>query len=483
MKLNRIQHPLSKTRALTIEHWELGPGQQWALLGGNGSGKSLIGQLLSGDLSPASGEVSERPQRIGYVSFEKQQELLEAERYKDDTDFLDRVDTGTPVRELIQQEVQNESRLHELATLLGMNEILDRGFRLLSTGETRKLLLARALMRQPDLLVLDEPFDGLDVESHRALEQLISNLMSKGVTVVLLLNRFSELLPEVTHIAYVQQCRLLAKGPREQMLDGGALETLHNLHQLPDTLPERDPAQETNPPPADQPLVNMSNIRVSYAEKTIIDGLNWQVNPGQHWAVRGPNGCGKTTLLSLVSGDHPQSYANDIRLFGIQRGSGESIWEIKQHLGLVSSSLQLNYRVPISALNMIISGFFDTIGVYSKPSDHQKQLGREWLRLIHLEHHANTPIAQLSYGEQRMLLIARAMVKHPPLLILDEPCQGLDEINRQMVLKLLDQIGLLGDSTLLFVSHHEEDYPTCIRHQLEFVAATEGRFTYHLAAI
>ncbi|RRJ85181.1 molybdate ABC transporter ATP-binding protein ModF [Aestuariirhabdus litorea] len=478
MKLSQIHHPLSKTLALSIDDWTLNPTEQWALVGSNGSGKSLVGQLLSGDLKPARGSVSGRPPHVGYVSFEKQQALLEAERYKDDTDFLDRVDTGTPVRELVQQRVRDEARLNELANLLGMTEILDRGFRLLSTGETRKLLLAQALMEQPDLLVLDEPFDGLDQASHASVETLISRLMREGVMVVLLLNRFSELLPEVTHLAYVSQCQLLAQGPREALLEGGALETLHRFHQLPDTLPPRDPSQAVNPPPADQPLVKMNNIRVSYAEKTIIEGLDWQVDAGQHWAVRGPNGCGKTTLLSLVSGDHPQSYANDLRLFGIQRGSGESIWEIKQHIGLVSSNLQLNYRVPISALNMIISGFFDTIGVYTQPSDRQRELGREWLRLIHLEHHANTPIAQLSYGEQRMLLIARAMVKHPPLLILDEPCQGLDEINRQMVLALLNQIGQLGESTLLFVSHHDEDYPDCINHRLEFVPRGDGGFSY-----
>ncbi|MCL6416931.1 molybdate ABC transporter ATP-binding protein ModF [Aestuariirhabdus sp. Z084] len=478
MKLSNITHPLTKTLSLSIEQWSLKPGEQWALVGSNGSGKSLIGQLISGDLTPGEGTICERPANIGYVSFEKQQELLEAERYNDDTDFMDKVDTGTPVRDLVQQEEQDEARLQALSKVLGMTDILDRGFRLLSTGETRKLLLARALMSQPDMLVLDEPFDGLDAATHKAVEQMISNLMQDGVMVVLLLNRFSELLPEITHVAYVQHCTLLACGPRQALLAEGALQTLHQFHQLPDTLPVGDSTQKLNPSPTDQPLVKMKNIRVSYAEKTIIDGLSWQVDAGQHWAVRGPNGCGKTTLLSLVSGDHPQSYANDICLFGLQRGSGESIWEIKQHIGLVSSSLQLNYRVPISALNMIISGFFDTIGVYNKPSDRQKSLAMEWLHLIHLEHHANTPIAQLSYGQQRMLLIARAMVKHPPLLILDEPCQGLDEINRQMVLALLDQIGQLGESTLLFVSHHEEDYPNCIANRLEFVAQPTGGFAY-----
>ncbi len=478
MKISQIHYPLSKTLSLIVDDWTMNPGEQWAVIGANGSGKSLIGQLLSGDLVSDNGTITERPDRVGYVSFEKQQEILDEERYNDDSEFMDRIDTGTPVAELILQESNDTERLQQLSELLGMEHILDRGFRLLSTGETRKLLLARALMLQPQLLILDEPFDGLDAASHQTLEALLARLMREGVMVILLLNRFSELLPEITHVAYMQQCRLLASGSREELLESGALQKLHSFHQLPEQLPPRDPDHQIDPPPANLPLVKMQNIKVSYDDKNIIDGLNWQVNNGEHWAVRGPNGCGKTTLLSLISGDHPQGYANDLRLFGIQRGSGETIWDIKKHQGLVSSSLQLSYRVPVSALNLIISGFFDSIGVYSNPSDRQKEIALQWLEVIHLQQQAHTPISQLSYGEQRMLLIARAMVKHPPLMILDEPCQGLDEINREMVLKLLDQIGQLGETTLLFVSHHEEDYPSCINHRLEFVAKNTGGFNY-----
>jgi len=157
-----------------------------------------------------------------------------------------------------------------------------------------------------------------------------------------------------------------------------------------------------------------------------------QINPGEHWQLTGPNGSGKTCLLSLITGDHPQCYVNDIRVFGFQRGQGESIWQIKQFIGYVSTQLQWEYRVSTSVRNVVISGFHDSIGLYTKPSDVQKNIADQWLDVLGMRHRANEPFTQLSHGDKRLLLIARAMVKHPPLLILDEPCLGLDDINRQL---------------------------------------------------
>ena len=198
-----------------------------------------------------------------------------------------------------------------------------------------------------------------------------------------------------------------------------------------------------------------------------LTSLDWTINRGEHWQLTGPNGSGKTALLSLIIGDHPQCYVNDIYVFGFQRGSGESIWQIKQFIGYVSTALQWEYTVGTSLRNVIISGFYDSIGLYSKYTDVERDIANQWLDLLGMKDRADDPFNRQSYGDQRLLLIARAMVKHPPLLILDEPCLGLDEMNRQRVLSLIEIICASSESTVLYVNHHAEDKINGIDHYLD----------------
>jgi molybdate transport system ATP-binding protein len=417
--------------------------------------------------------------RAEFVAFETVEEILEWERYHDDSDFLDRIDHGTPVRDfLLAERPQDALKLAELARQLGFVDLLERGLRFLSTGEMRKVTICRALLRKPQLLVLDEPFDGLDQASCSVLQELIADCAGQGIRIVLLLNRFSEILPLISHVAYVQDCSLVVAGPKDELLNSEALRRLHAFHYtLPAHLPERDSAHAAPPLLADEPLIEMHDVVVGYGGQPVLNQLTWSVQPGQHWQISGPNGAGKSTLLSLVSGDHPQAYANDIRLFGRQRGTGESVWEIKQQLGLLSTAFQQNYRVGVTAKLAVISGFFDSIGVYGQYTPQQQEIALQWLQILHLEQHRDTPLRNLSYGEQRMILLARAMVKQPRLLILDEPCQGLDDVNRQMVLKLIDYLAATGDTQLLYVTHHGEDRLDCITHHLQLVIAAEGGYT------
>jgi len=224
-------------------------------------------------------------------------------------------------------------------------------------------------------------------------------------------------------------------------------------------------------------LIVMKDVVVRYGEKCVLNRLNWTVKPGEHWKISGPNGSGKSTLLSLVSGDNPQAYANDITLFGIKRGSGESVWDIKKRIGLVSTAFQQDYRVGVTVKIVVISGFFDSIGVYGNYSKKQEEIALEWLEMLHMEKHVDASFRNLSYGEQHLVLLARAMVKQPDLLILDEPCQGLDDINREMVLKLVDHLGNAGTTQILYVTHHPEDSIPCITNSLELVSALAGGFT------
>jgi molybdate transport system ATP-binding protein len=453
-------------------------GEQWAIVGANGSGKSAIGRLLCNGLQAVAGTFR-TADRTGYVSFERVNEILEIERYNDDSDFLDYIDEGTLARDFILgDDSEKEPKLRELAEQLSFTGILERGIKFLSTGEMRKIVIGKALMQEPELLVLDEPFDGLDLASCAALRTVISDCISNGIQVVLLLNRFSEIVPEITHVAYIKNCRIIRSGAKDELLESEALRRLHAFHYtLPAELPEVDCFTSTTPLPAGLPLVVMNEVTVRYGEKMILNGLNWTVRPGEHWKISGPNGAGKSTLLSLISGDHPQAYANDITLFGIRKGSGESVWDIKKRIGLVSTTLQQEYRVSVTAKGAVISGLFDSIGVYSETSKKQHDIALEWLAILHMEKLADAPFKALSYGEQRLVLLARAMVKQPDLLILDEPCQGLDDVNREMVLKLIDHLGRTGKTQILYVTHHPEDDIPCITNSMQLVAAEGGGFT------
>ena len=214
-----------------------------------------------------------------------------------------------------------------------------------------------------------------------------------------------------------------------------------------------------------------------------LNDINFQVEQGQAVGIIGRNGAGKSTLLSLVTGDHPQGYSNDLTLFGRRRGSGETIWDIKKHIGYVSSSLHLDYRVSTTVRNVILSGYFDSIGIYQAVSDRQQKLVQQWLDILGIDKRtADAPFHSLSWGQQRLALIVRALVKHPTLLILDEPLQGLDPLNRQLIRRFIDVLISEGETQLLFVSHHAEDAPACITHRLEFVP-DGGLYRYVLTKI
>jgi molybdate transport system ATP-binding protein len=301
--------------------------------------------------------------------------------------------------------------------------------------------------------------------------------VQNGIRVILLLNLFSEIIPETTHIAYMKDGMIFMSGVKDELLNSEALLRLHAFHYtLPPRLPEIDSSNRIPPLPAGIPLIEMKDVVVRYDGKSVLNGLDWTVMSGEHWKITGPNGSGKSTLLSLVSADNTQAYANDISLFGMKRGSGESIWDIKKRIGLVSTSFQQDYRAGATVKIVVISGFFDSIGVYAQYTPRQQEIALEWLEMLHMEKRRDDPFRDLSYGEQRLVLLARAMVKQPDLLILDEPCQGLDDVNREMVLKLVDHLGKTGATQMLYVTHHPEDSIPCITNSMELVPASGGGY-------
>ncbi|MCZ6504302.1 MAG: molybdate ABC transporter ATP-binding protein ModF [Gammaproteobacteria bacterium] len=446
----------SETFSLIDIKWRIEPGEIWAITGANGSGKSALAAALAGVGELTAGSIHGFPSNVGVVSLEAQAELIERERDRDDSDFTDKISEGTPVAEMLDELSVNPGLLARLIEIFRFAPLMERGFRKLSTGETRKILITRALTCNPEMLVLDGPFEGLDAETVPLVRKILRQ-QSFETAMVLVFNRFDEIPEFVTNIAYLENGTIKHKVETSDIVAVEDLSQLLHLKKADVEIPKADLNDKVPVLDDSTPLVRIRNASIRYGDNTVFKDLDWCIEPQQHWQLTGPNGSGKTCLLNLITGDHPQCYSNDIFVFGFQRGSGESIWDIKQYIGYVSTALQWEYRVSINLANVIISGFYDSIGLYNKASDTEKQIALQWLQLLGLESQADQPFNRLSYGDQRLLLIARAMVKHPPLLILDEPCLGLDDINRQMVLALIEKICAGSETTVLYVNHHAED--------------------------
>jgi len=450
--------------------WKIEAGHQWAVIGPNGSGKSTLVGILAGRVPVIKGRTVRRlpPGAVRSLSFEMVDRLMAREEMLDEArHFASRPDEATTARDIILPDPagENTADADRAAEALGISHLLDAAFVSLSTGEIRKVMLARAMTGSPRLLILDEPYEGLDAAAAETLSRTLPRLMKRGVCIVLVTHQLDKISPAFTHVLHVKSGRIADQGPREKMMAPDKITLLYGRNRPRGQIGVIKPAPGS--PVAARELIRLQETTVTYGDKVVLEGLNWTFREGEHWAVLGPNGSGKSTLVKLITGDLPQAYANRIRLFGRPRGSGESIWDIKRHIGLISSELQIRYRRDIRVIEVIRSGFFDSVGLYRPCSAAQKDQADRWLANIGLETKRPLPFDRLSYGERRLVLLARAMVKTPRLLIMDEPCQGLDPENRRQILGLVDQICNRGVTHLLYITHLPEEIPPAITRVLE----------------
>lgn len=441
--------------ALEIPSFAVGRGESWCLVGDNDAGLDHLIELI------ASASQS-RPQvritgRIEVLSFAEQQEIFEEELRKDETDYLDCIDYGTPAREFIQHP-EKHGRLIER---FGFRHCLDKGFRQLSSGESRKLLLIASLSRNPDLLVLENPYDGLDHASCLELDHTLQELAGGIQAVLVTVNNLGDIPSWCDHLGLLHAGKLVLHGKRDATLPqlAGLIENKGGF-QISLRSHERRHAGEE--------LVRLTDGFARYGNASIFSGLQLTVREGDHTLITGPNGCGKSTLLQIITGDNPNCYANDLSLFGRRRGSGESIWDIKKEMGIVSHDLHRRYYVPGSAFQAVLSGYFDSIGVYKDFSAQQKAEALRWLEATGLADNAYTAFRRLSFAQQRLCLIARALIKMPRLLILDEPTQGLDGPSRSALLDLLETVAERQISTILYASHRTDEYRAFFRQRIDF---------------
>ena len=539
--------------------WTLADGERWAVLGPTGAGKTLLAQAIARrvlithgtiryrfDSSASEGRSFLHPGEVHTFSAETHRAFLEryASYYQARWQALEGEDNPTVAVYLMatrkpaggdpgskQPDIPPQAEPgrradstgspsgeragsdgdwdHDgITALLGLGPLLGRQVHQLSNGESRRVFLAGLLLRSPRLLILDDPFNGLDRAGRSALSTAVDSLLARGHPQVLFLaSRPGDIPAGVSRVLLLQDGGVLAALPPADALSPLRLAALFRAgpptaagDPQPLAAPS-DPGAPISPalqaaaaryasdlapratllPPA---LIEMRGVTVSFAGGPVLDHLDWRVDQGQRWLISGPNGAGKSTLLSLVLGDNPQVYANPVSLFGRRRGSGDSIWAIKRAIGWVSPELHAFYarpsldRPPLTALQVAESGFFDSVGLYRRPTPEQKALAAAWLDALGLASLSTRAFTALSNGQQRLSLLARALVKHPLLLILDEPCQALDLPHRRAITALVDALCAAAPLTLVYVTHDPDEAPACITHTLRLggamAAAREG---------
>lgn len=327
---------------------------------------------------------------------------------------------------------------------------LNRSLKSMSSGEQKKALLNYLVSQKPDYLILDNPFDNLDVEAQASLLAMLCEI-SSHTSLIQLVNRERDLLPFIkTVISIEQNNQLVLHEDLPTFLEAYRnTQTYSFSGEIPPPIKHYDLASPE--------LIKFNKVDVSYGEKHILKDITWTIHKNEFWHLIGPNGSGKTTMLSMITGDNPKGYGQDLTLFGRRKGTGETVWSIKNNIGYVTPAMTDLFTASHTLEQMLMSGFYDSIGLYNKPSDLQIKLAKQWLTLIEMDKLKKKPFFMLSAGQQRMALVARAMVKHPPLLILDEAIAGLDDHNTSLVISLINKFANESDSTILYVSHRTED--------------------------
>lgn len=481
--------------ALRIEKWRWLCGEHWAVVGGNGAGKTTLAQLLRDELRPQRGIIEcdaaiDRARDIVYVSFAMQRELIEHDnRYDDSNEREDAHDVGTTVRQAILQGGEENDRFNRLVDNFGLRAILNRGIRVISTGEGRKTLLARALFAQPKILILDNPLEGLDKNMQAELSRAIENLLTGETPLLLLLPLGSKLPSGITHVLELERGEVVGNGPRAHFdslhdtsnQSNNTSNELHTYNQIDKAVTSivklPSPLQRSKPFDMEAAPIEMHGVSVQYEDTPVLTDIHWRLDRDQHCCISGPNGAGKSTLLNLITGENHKGYGQPLFLFGRKRGSGESVWELKANCGIVNTPLQLNNLNRQRVLEVVASGLYDTIGLYQNCTGREKELTLEWIHAVGLDELKQHRFDQLSFGEQRLALLARAMVKSPPLLILDEPCIGLDSAHKHQFIALVERIAQQGHTQILYVSHVPEELPKCINQWLQLVPHENGGST------
>lgn len=474
VSLHNVVTRLPELRFAEPFSWSVKEVEQWAIIGPNGSGKTLIADMMQRKFALKEGEIT-----FGYD--DKVSNLVKSIAFKDIYSLVDCRNTyyqqrwhstetdEVPTIEEILEEYAGMENLRQILSFFAIEDLLPKRLIFLSSGELRKFLIVRSLLTRPRILILDNPFIGLDASSRGVLIDLLQQMTKlENVQVILLLSNPDDIPEMITHILPVHNRMAFTPETRADFMVHTDLLT----HLFPDHFSGVSlPVSEKTPSTHDVTF-RMERVSIKYGARTILKELDWEVRNGEKWALFGPNGAGKSTLLSLIYADNPQSYANTLYLFDRKRGSGESIWDIKKRIGYVSPEMHLFYMENVPVLNIVGSGFFDSIGLYRKCTAGQEAIALEWMRVFGIETLKGRSFLTLSSGEQRLALLARAFVKDPDLIILDEPLHGLDISNKKRAAQIIEQFCSRPGKTLIYVTHYPHELPQCVDKHFELIKHT-----------
>jgi molybdate transport system ATP-binding protein len=467
--------------------FEIQNGQNWALIGKSGSGKSVLLQTIAGNIGINGGNITyqfmdavhkQHPNADALLTFHRFIAFAGARHhfktrsntadlyYQQRYNSSDSEDTLT-VREYLQSVKVNAHRpaywtFDKTVSALNLTALCDKQTIKLSNGETKRLMIATALLKNPTILLLDNPMTGLDVETRKSFNVLLNEISASGISIIMATSAH-ELPDVVTHVAVLDNGSIsqsLTKQEFEQSEHNIIDKTTADVEALKDLLETSAIQHNYNQ------IVCMTDVLIKYGEKTILNKVNWQINPGERWALLGHNGAGKSTLLSLINGDNPQAYANDIILFDKKRGTGESIWDIKSKIGFVSPELYQYFPTDNSCLQVIESGFYDTLGLFRPSTKTKADFALKWMKALEIDQYARQLLKNIPASAQRLCLLARALIKNPALLIFDEPCQGLDDHQQQHFKSVVDAICSISNVTLIYVTHYQHEIPDSVNRAL-----------------
>jgi molybdate transport system ATP-binding protein len=502
LALDRVTLRLAAgARAFARTSWTWHQGEQWAILGPDGSGKSLLVQALCGELPLAAGEVrgpflpgatvEPDPVRdVVRISPETQRRVVLSqstfyqsrwhsgltEGHQAVSEFLaqDAVEDHNPFEVNPPRGDRREfvRRRRQYVRWLGLQPLWRRRLAHLSNGEMRKTLLVQALLRAPRLLILEDPFAGLDAATRRTLTGVVARLIGSGWHVLVVTHRAQEIPKATTHLLLVQQGRIVAQGPKREML------RLWQQQSERAAAGSRSGAQtrvrRKRQARLGHPIIELRRVNIVGHGKVILCDITWTLRQGECWLILGPNGAGKTTLLNLIQGDHPQAYSQSIRWFGRDTDSTQALWRARQRLGWMSPELHQHYPPAWPVIDVVLSGLANSLGLHEHCSRRQRAAAWQVLRDFGLAPVARRHFGDLTFGEQRLVLLARAVAKRPDLLILDEACQGLDSEQRSTFLAAVDRAVAQAGASLMFVTHRAQEVPRCITHLLRL---ERGRIT------
>jgi molybdate transport system ATP-binding protein len=445
--------------------------QHWAIIGPNGSGKTLLIDILLGKYAIKEGKVKYKKKYntlfnyIKMVAFKNIHSLSKTQNsYYQQRWNMGLDDQAPKVKDLLFKNTDLQW-IEYLISIFGIEDLIEKKINLLSSGELRKCLIIQALSSKPEILILDNPYIGLDTNSRQILDQVLMDLKNlQNLQIILLVSEIADIPPIVTHVLPIKNKTLFPSlTSQDFFLDKKLQNELFPCIKFEAKL---IPLSLNKPKEINYKYaLQLNNINIRYSNRSILKNLSWKVKKGEKWALSGPNGSGKSTLLSVIAADNPQAYANDIILFDKKRGTGESIWDIKKHIGYISPEMHVYYQKNVSCLEVVGSGFFDTIGLYRKCNKDQITASIQWMKTLGIENLINSSFLTASNGEQRLVLLARVFVKDPSLIILDEPLHGLDMNNKFRVIQIIEEF-CDSSKSLIYVTHQKEELPSLINKEL-----------------